>query len=339
VALPLTICLFASREAVADEAEKPAFSPLARRLLTWLPEDTESIVAGQSFTMPTKSDEEKLLPGSGPSEAAFATAMSARALGVLINLDGKILQPLTGRKIALALRGNRYFDWVSASLPTHRSESCSIIVFDEKLGLAQKQLTDLLRAGPEETRKIVGREVFVFPASRQMRQDRAWKWRGTLGIYVVLLDSETLLCATSDTYLEDTLKRMDAKAARWGIPENLEIWKHLDPRAPAWMVWQPSAILKKYGGEPLVDGIAWTVRQDSIRAIYLPTEPIAERLERTTRKIWNFPNQAVQPTIERLKNNMVVVSSSTKDLNTLDQFSLAFILYQLEAANCGLDPE
>jgi hypothetical protein len=36
---------------------------------------------------------------------------------------------------------------------------------------------------------------------------------------------------------------------------------------------------------------------------------------------------------------MVVVSSSTKDLNTLDQFSLAFILYQLEAANCGLDPE
>jgi hypothetical protein len=52
-------------------------------------------------------------------------------------LDGKYLQPLAGWKIALALRANRNFDWVSGSLPAHRSESCSVIVFEKSLGDAE----------------------------------------------------------------------------------------------------------------------------------------------------------------------------------------------------------
>lgn len=322
---------------LAEDAEKPAFTPLTRRVLSWLPLDTESVAVGQSFVMPAKLEDGIHFSDSVPSEEAFVAAMSARGLGVFLDLDSKYLKPLAGRKIALALRGNRNFDWVSASLPTHRSESCSIIVFEEKLGDAEKSMTDSLRAGAEDTRKMFGREVFVFPASRQMRRDRAWTWRGTLGIYIVLLDQETLLCATSDTYLEDTLKRIDAKPGRWAIPENLAIWEQIDPRAPAWLVWHPAAVIEKYGGEPLVNGIAWTVTQDQLRAVYLPTEAVAERLERSTRKIWKIGELDVQPKIERLNDEMVVVACSTKNLNTFGQFSLAFVLYQLEAANCPLE--
>src|SRR5262249_24036532 len=149
--------------------------------------------------------------------------------------DGKHLQPLAGRRILLALRGNRNYDWVSGSLPTHRSESCTVVVFEKGFGEAEKPLIDRLRAGAEKTRQIAGRDVFVFPPGRQMRPERIPAWRGKLGIYVVVPDSETLIYATSDTYLEDVLKGIDAKPNRWAIPEDLPVWKQIDARAGAWM--------------------------------------------------------------------------------------------------------
>src|SRR5262249_35039552 len=98
----------------ADNPAQAGLSDRARRALIWLPEDTESIVAGHSFTISTEMLGKPLFE----SEKPFAELMATRGLGVLMDLDAKYLEPVVGRKIALALRGNRNFDWVSASLPT-----------------------------------------------------------------------------------------------------------------------------------------------------------------------------------------------------------------------------
>jgi hypothetical protein len=317
----------------AEETARAWLSACASRALAWLPEDTDSIVAGQSFTISPQMVGKALLE----SEKPFAEMMATRGLGVLTDLDAKCLQPILNRKIELALRGNRNFDWVSGSLPTHRSESCSIIVFEKPLAAAEKQVIDALRAGAETTRKIAGREVFVFPASRQMRHDRAWTWRGNLGIFIVLIAPETLLCATSDSYLEDVLKRVDARAERAAIPENLNVWTHVDPRAPAWMVWSPWATIKKFGGEPLIDGITWTVTQHEVRCAYLPGKNEGEKFERLARRMWKNIELEVPPKFERSKDSTIVVSASTKDLEPIATFSFVFYLYQLEAANVGSD--
>ena len=327
----MPLAQMAAPVALADDASPSGLSASARRALSWLPEDTESIVTGQSFTISPE-----MLNQALASEGPFAEVMATRGLGVLTDLDAKCLQPIVNRKIELALRGNRNFDWVSGSLPTHRSESCSIVVFEKDLGDAEKQMVDLLRAEAEKVRKIAGRDVFVFPASRQMRRDRAWTWRGNLGIFIVLLKSDTLLCATSDSYLEDVLKRLDSKAVRAAIPENLTVWKQIDARAPAWMVWSPWATVKKFGGEPLIDGITWTVTEAELRTVYLSGKNEAEQFEQRARHIWNNILKA-QPKFERSKDGAIVVSARTKDLGPIDTFSFAFWLYQLEAANVGSD--
>jgi hypothetical protein len=316
--------------AIADDPAPVGLSDRARRALIWLPEDTESVVAGQSFTISTEMLGKPLLE----SEKPFAELVATRGLGVLMDLDAKYLEPVVGRKIALALRGNRNFDWVSASLPTHRSESCSIIVFEKELLDAEKQLIDLLRAGAEKVRKIAGRDVFVFPPSRQMRRDRAWDWRGNLGTFIVLLESDTLLCATSDSYLEDVLKRVGAQVERAAIPENLAVWKQIDARAPAWMVWSPWATVKKFGGEPLIDGITWTVTQVELRNVYLAGKE-AEQLERLARRMWTNKDLEIPPKFERSKDGAIVVFAPTTDLGPIDTFWFVFCLYQLEAANVG----
>jgi hypothetical protein len=328
----MLLAQMAAPVALADDSNPSGLSVSARRILSWLPEDTESIVAAQAFTISPEMLNQPLA-----FERPFAEVIAARGLGVLTDLDAKCLQPVVNRKIEIAVRGNRNFDWVSGSLPAHRSESCSIVVFEKSLGDGEKQLIDLLRAEAEKVRKIAGRDVFVFPASRQMRRDRAWKWRGNLGIFLVLLQSNTLLCATSDSYLEDVLKRVDANAVRAAIPENLEVWRQIDARAPAWMVWSPWATVRRLGGEPLIDGITWTVSEAELRTVYLSGKSKAEQFEQRARHIWNNKDLMAQPRFERSKNGSIIVVASTKDLVPTDTYWFAFCLYQLEAANVGSD--
>lgn len=331
----LALASLATAGAIADESKKESLSALAQNVLTWLPEDTESVVVRQSFALPTslvEAVEGKPPADSAPTEVLFLDSMSARALGALF--DVRFLRLLAGKKIELALRGSRNYDWVSASLPTHRSENCSIIVFEENLGPAGPELQNVFHREAIEKREIAGREMFVFPVVRNMRPERTTKSRGAPGIYLVMLDPKTLLCATSDTYLEDLLQRVDARPQRLAVPERAPIWRQIDPQAPAWMLWHvPAATIEKFGGEPLVDGIACTVSQDRFRAVYLPNQIDPERVERVARRTWQPEGMDVHPAIEKRQDGAIVISSSTKRLNFDAKFWFSLALYHLEAGN------
>ena len=83
-------------------------------------------------------------------------------------------------------------------------------------------------------RTLVGREVFVFPSTTVMESGFIQtKWQGT---YYVLLKPNTVLCASSDRYLESVLRRVDEAPQARALPDNLPEWKQVNFDAPAWML-------------------------------------------------------------------------------------------------------
>ena len=91
-------------------------------MLAWLPENTETIVVGQSFVIRARDLRFAAYRASKQSRDFFET-MPETALGALVEPEmEKYLKPLAGKKVVLALRGGRNHEWVSSTLPTYRTE-------------------------------------------------------------------------------------------------------------------------------------------------------------------------------------------------------------------------
>src|ERR1700722_19639641 len=155
-ALVAVTALVGSSIAAGDE--RPPRNPATelRRVLDWFPEDMETLVVAQSFSIPQPSD--KVKAANGP--AAF---FSSLALGELE--DDKHIGPLAGRKVLIAVNGMR-LPQVTSKFGEFYAEGCSIIVFDRDLGQAAVAWTNALRKQAKEIRKVAGREVFYFRSKK-----------------------------------------------------------------------------------------------------------------------------------------------------------------------------
>ncbi len=169
-ALVAAIALVGSRIAAGDERPSRKSATELRRVLDWFPEDIETLVVAQSFSIPKRSDTPKAAKGA----AAF---LSSLALGELE--DDKHIGPLAGRKVLIAVNGMR-LPRVTSKFGEFYAEGCSIIVFDRDLGQAAVDWTNALRKEAKEIRKIAGREVLCF----RSKEIKAWKGPG---IYFVKL--------------------------------------------------------------------------------------------------------------------------------------------------------
>lgn len=306
----------AARIARGEEAKRPAVSPAMKRVLAWLPMDTETIVAASSFRMPAP---QKLDLG----QIEFATFARILACGELAALEkGSYLKPLADKKVAVALRGGRHFETVSA-FGSHRSEGCAVVVFEEGLGAAGQEWTDLLRQGAKAVRRVRGRDVFVFPSAVAMEPVFKLKpWQGT---YLVLLSPDTLLCATSDAYLEEVLQRVDDKPADRALPDSLAEWRHVDPSAPAWMIRHLPGDARK----PLIDGVTWSMHKDRVDIEYLAVANAADEVEKQARTRWQPTGLDLKSDFRRSDAGTVVVSLNAKNGGP-DNFLATLFLYALQ---------
>jgi hypothetical protein len=312
----------------AEEPEQPSLSPVIRRALAWLPEDTETVIAAQSFTITVPDPNAAELPPERSKEA-FNAAIPIVALGALAEEEmAKYLKPLVARKVVLALRGARNYEWVTASLPAYRMEGCLIMIFEKDLGEAGKAWEKMLRAGADEVRRMAGRDVFVHPPTKAMRPARPWNWPGKLGVYLTMLNADTILCATSDKYLEEVLERIDMPPTRRALPDTLPEWKHVNSMAPVWIL--------RHNSDPgerarVIEGVTWTLANDRFQAVYVPVAGEEAKAVAAVRGRWQNEALAVRPTIERQKDDTVVVSSTTENLASDVLFMYALNVYWLEA--------
>lgn len=312
----------------ADPQPVP-FSPAVERVLAWFPEDTESVVVSQAFVMP-RSTGDRVLNG----EPTFVEALAAASVAVPGELhDGKYLGLLQGKKVTAAICGGRNFEYVSGTLPSWRSESCLVLVFEEDLELRGAEWVKAVGEGARETLRIAGHDVFAFPPLRSMRAQRKGNWPG-LGVYLALVAPDTVLCATSRGYLEQVLTRIGQPPVRRALPGQLRKWRDVDPNAPAWMVRHTPESLR-WNDSGRIDDVSWTATRDRLCIVYPPGTIAPDRLEKMVRSVWSGEQIKRQPAIERLKDDTILVTLETDGLESVEMFWPAFALYHLEAGLGG----
>ena len=316
--------------ATAEEVPSSRLPQLVQRVFLWFPENTETVVAARSFTMPGDWGDEEDERNSFPSGLSLKEGVRAwAALEGLVELErGKYLRPLAGKTVVLALRGGRNFEPISA-FGHHRSEGCAIIVFEKELGEAATRWVAMLRGEANKVRQIAGREVFVFPATRSMNRAR-WP-KPWLGIYLVLLKPDTILCATSDQYLEELLTRVDAASPRRALSDDLPEWKHVNPNASVWMLRHVSGTKEDRSGDVAraTVGVTWTMTDDRFRVVFIPKADMAKEVEQEARKRWIQEKLGVQPEVVRQPDGTVTISSTSEDLTESEQFWFSLALDNL----------
>jgi hypothetical protein len=291
--LALGISAHCGSIAAGEDAPPRTLSPLLEPILRWLPEDTETLIVAQAceiFASRATAENELVIPSLQPMVCGLAFGESDFVA------EGKCLRPLAGRKVKLAATGSRNFERVS-SFGSLRCEGCTFIVLDEPLPEAGAGWTQLLGKEAKEVRRLLGRDVFVFPSPTEMEPCvKPHRWQGA---YFVLLKPDTILCATSDRFLEEVLRRVDAAPITRALPEKLTEWKHVDATAPVWMLRH---IHQSQQGA-LISGLTWTCRKDHVEVVYLPLSDAASVAE-PIRSRWPNSPAAADPRVGRVEKHM-----------------------------------
>jgi hypothetical protein len=270
----------------SDDPPKEMSAEVAR-LVGWLPEDSETLIVARSVKLP------------GP-ELDGDPRWTDCGVGLAISDEkNEHWGPLQGREVESIVSGARNFKVVSA-FGSLRRESCSILRFKDDLGAAPKEWTEGLRKSAKAVRSLVGREVFVFPSETVMEGGyKQTEWQGT---YFVLLDSRTVLCASSDQYLETVLHRIDEAPKGRAFPDRLPEWKLVDFEAPVWMLCHGNRRGK-------AEGQTVSFLNKGFRVAYSPdAKPEQKRKQVEARWIVSNPEKNVRVKVELRPDDVVVVA-------------------------------
>ncbi len=252
--LGLALLCTTPQGAAAGDGPPRRLHPRVERVLRWLPEDTETVFVARSVTLT------ELNPDPTPSWQDIGVSLASSDLHLVD--DGRYAKRLLGRKVDCIVSGARNFEGVSKSGP--RSECCSIIIFDAALGDAAREWTEDLRQGAKAVRTIAGREVFVFPSpASKGAYVEAKEWQGA---YFVYLRPDTVLCASSDRYLETVLRRSEEAPGGRALPDDLPEWGHVDFDAPVWMLRH----IPKVGKRGRTIGLTAAFVGRSARVVFVP---------------------------------------------------------------------
>jgi hypothetical protein len=328
VALIAVIAFLSAGILSADERPTRNASTELRRLLPWFPEDTETLVAAQSFAVPRVS-----VDAFGKWAILMPSLASERFDG--FDFDH---EPLVGRKVLFALNGMRCPRPVG-SMGGFYAEGCSVVVFERDLGDAGVEWTSNLRKTAKEIRKIAGREVFCFTPGESRARSHPL-------VYFLRLAPDTILCATHEEYLRELLNRIDTAPRGRAFPDSLPQWATIDRSAAVWMIRKIPANRQK-----LIEGVTWTWANDQARVVYLPRGSSAERVLDRARRLWEGRQAAedipdLAPLSESLrkavrcdlgKQGRVTISFKSEGQEETVRFLLYLLLYhaQIEDGDVG----
>lgn len=291
-----------------------------RRLFSWLPDDTETFVAARNLT-PTRDE-------------AATTSWLSRHLWILGPLPVELTELTLNRRIRWSVIGGRNYDVVS-SFGTLRFEGASILVFEQPIENLTREIQNRIPADQLTKRTIAGHDAFVLPVSRAEREsyveDLPWE-----GQFVVPIDHQTIVAASSEPYLRQVLARMkDAKQTEAAAPDDVpEYLKYIDPNADLLIVRVvPQSV--EYKHEPALAISAFVLTAGSrnsstIRSTYWPVtggDPhfIAMNVRQFSKLVEDRPMQRAVK-IEQA-DGAVKLEVGSQLLNTEDILTIWMFLY------------
>lgn len=311
VAVIAAIAFFYAGMIPAEERTTRNAASEMRRLLPWFPEDTETLLAAQSYVLPRSSVD------------AFSDKWNVLIPQLVLGEFHQYLGELVDRKILLAFKGERRSQFVG-SMGDFYAEGCTVVIFERDLGDAGVEWTTNLRTTANEIRKIAGREVYCFTPDSKARA-----YKHPL-LYFLRLSPDTILCATHDEYLRQLLNRIDKTPRGRAFPDNLPQWATIDRSARVWMIRKIPASQQKP-----IEGLTFTWSHNQTRVVYLPRGSSAERVFDRVRRLWEFRIETGNPDLDRA--NAPTIAALRKALHfELDKQGRATVTFKNEGQDEGV---
>jgi len=206
----------ARNESMAREGQD-----LVDSVLSWLPEDTETlVVAAEPFTL-SENDQRKV-----PTALAMAQGYAVGLLGAAEKEN--LFKAVLGRTVRLAaLSARRFGEEAPSQRPPDSPvplgmipyQGCGLYAFTQPVG------ESVLTRPPEET--IMGQRTWV---SKGSQNDAA----ETETYFVSFLKPELVLVCNNRDFFSEVISRVVAPSQRRALPASLQEWKQLDRTAPLW---------------------------------------------------------------------------------------------------------
>lgn len=210
---------------VAQTSAQMTRSVDLQEVLSWLPEDTETITVGRGpFMLPPiqpKQDEDENHPITDQELAESFETLPLSLFGIE---DGLLLPRLKGKQILLAIEGARHFRPTSGfgQMPY---EGCAIAVFADDFNDDIDSFVKENRKSILRVERIEGRSSAVF---REKLENDTWTF------LVAFPNKRMLVVATNRDYLKEVLSRLQGKKGNRALPSDLPEWKFVDTEVRFW---------------------------------------------------------------------------------------------------------
>jgi hypothetical protein len=198
-------------------------SRVFEQVLSWLPADTETVIAANGpFQFPDLNPEGDVV---GPVKESddIADAFKAIPLG-LFGLKKRILLKYFKGKVLFALEGSRDFR-VPSGLGEGQFQGCGVAVFAEDVRASAGSFLEENSAAVLRTEQIEGQQVTVF---QETLENDTWT------TFVAFPKPNIAIAATNEEYLQQVLARINGKRGERALPEGLPEWKYVNTHAGFW---------------------------------------------------------------------------------------------------------
>jgi hypothetical protein len=293
---------------------------LTRDVLSWLPGDTESVVAAGTFTIRSSrnvSPYESMYP-----RKASIWRLRSMAISPLRLLEhGKYYKKLTGAKVRLAVGAGRRFEMLN-NRGARRFQGCHVIICKD-LGQIYDWMLDTLREDAKSISHVAGHEIFVFDSF--LKNNKRVEEAGWEGVFVALPDNTTILCASHEGFLAEMLRRRQDPTQDRNWPESLDVWNHVDHSSTAWLA-------RWFDGESASACVINVCPQGraELQAVYWPSEHSPNGVRALAENRWSIEQVGLRPEIRESADGSAAVRLSFEpDDSQISIFSgrvLRFIL-------------
>jgi hypothetical protein len=198
---------------------------LVEQALSWLPADTETVMAANGpFVLPNLNQEAEEAGVNEPDEISGTFQMFP--LGLFSFDKGILGKYFKGEKVLLALEGSRNFG-APSGLGEGPFQGCGVAVFTEDIAARADSFLKDSASVVLRTERMEGHDVAVF---QEKMEDDTWT------TFVAFPKPNVAVAATNEDYLRGVLARMDRKADERALPDSLPEWKYVNRRAAFWAV-------------------------------------------------------------------------------------------------------
>jgi hypothetical protein len=208
------------REPIATAAP----SQLVEQALSWLPADTETVMAANGpFPLPDLNSEGNEGPGSKEPDEVGDTfkTIPVGLFGFKKGLMGKYFKD---EKVLLALEGSRNFR-APSGLGEGPFQGCDVAVFAGDITVRADSFLKNSSNAILRTEQMEGQQVTVF---REKLEEDIWT------TFVAFPKPNIAVAATNEEYLREVLARINGERGERALPESLPEWKYVNSHAEFW---------------------------------------------------------------------------------------------------------